>query len=125
MAISFRKPLLIVSAVIIGLLALFLAFAHMANYSDGYRAGTIVKMSHKGWLFKTYEGQLQTGSVQSGAATVWEFSVAPSNKEVLAQIETAVDKGHRVKLYYAEKIVRLPWRGDTRHFVYKVEELAN
>ena len=56
-------------------------FNYMAVYSEGNRAGKLIKFSKKGWLFKTYEGELNQGGVANpvpGTAMVnqiWKFSV--------------------------------------------------
>lgn len=97
------------------------------SYSSGYRAGNVMKISKKGIIFKTWEGQLNVGGFQDGGAngdmatTVWEFSVL--NKQVLSDIEKAVDSGHKVKLHYEEKFFQLDILGDTKYFVTKVEEV--
>ncbi len=98
------------------------------SYSDGYRAGRIMKISHKGHIFKTYEGMLDIGGLQSGedngaATTVWNFSV--KDKEVVAQIDDAVDNGYSVKLYYHEKYYHFFFWGDTKYFVYKVDKIKD
>jgi hypothetical protein len=74
------------------------------NYSDGSRAGTIVKLSKKGVLFKTWEGQLNSTMFISGDAAaaaaqnnIWDFTVD-------------------------EKYTKLPWRGDTKYIVVGIEE---
>ena len=94
------------------------AFWLFGNYSDGHRAGTVMKLGRKGFLFKSYEGELNPGMVlgdQSGAqvANVWDFSVPASDKETLAKLDSAMMSGHRAKLHYREKFVAVP--------VYKVD----
>ncbi len=101
-------------------------FYLFGSYSDGNRAGTVIKLSHKGLLFKTYEGELNLGLVlgdQSGASVsnVWEFSVPASNREALDKLDTAMARGRRAKLHYREMFAKIPWRGDTKYMVYKVE----
>ena len=96
------------------------------NYSDGYRTGTVMKISKKGVMFKTWEGQLNVGSLQDAnndgtATTTWDFSV--TDDSILTDLEKAVDNNHRVKLYYKEKFYQFDWLGDTKYFVYKVEEI--
>lgn len=99
------------------------------NYSKGYRAGTIMKLSYKGVLFKTYEGQLNTGGGfnESGDITssIWNFSVRKKEQRVLDDIQNAVDNNYRVKLYYREKYLKLPFWGDTKYFIYKVEKVLH
>lgn len=96
------------------------------NFSEGTRAGVVQKLSKKGIVIKTWEGQLNLGgfnSTETGGvgATIWDFSVRSKNQQVLKDLETASLSGERVKLYYNEKFVQLFWLGDTKYFVYKVE----
>ncbi|MEM9991973.1 MAG: hypothetical protein AAF738_09420, partial [Bacteroidota bacterium] len=96
------------------------------NYSKGYRTGTVMKLSKKGAIFKTWEGQLNVGGLQDAdgdgmSTTVWDFSVR--DERVIGDIEAAVDHGKRVKLRYNEKFYKLDYFGDTKYFVYAVEEV--
>lgn len=99
----------------------------MANFSEGYRTGVPIKVSKKGVLFKTWEGELNVGGLASspeGAIpSTWEFSIMAKENEVRTNIEEAIDNGKRVKLYYREKYIALFWKGDTKYFVYRVEIL--
>ena len=100
-----------------------------ADYSEGYRVGQIIKLSHKGYIFKTWEGTLGFGYLQQdptgGVATrLWDFSVRDSDDQVRKDIDTAIAANAKVKLYYREKYFRWPWLGDTKHFVYKVERVG-
>ena len=67
-------------------------------YSEGNRAGYLQKFSRRGWLCKTYEGELLMTSVPGVAPTVWEFSV---RDEAVARQLTDVS-GKRVVLFYEE-----------------------
>ena len=114
-----------VAAVLIAILVFI--FLSTANFSSGYRAGVPIKVSHKGVLFKTWEGQLNVGGLtnsgQGAIPTTWEFSVKGSDDGVREKIEKAITEGKRVKLSYKEKYVKFFWRGDTKYFVYDVEIL--
>ena len=91
------------------------AFDYYVPYSDGWRAGKLVKFSHKGILIKTWEGQLSTGI---GQDHLWNFSVEP--KEKLA-IEKMVDyQGKGVKIRYIERFWKIPWLGDTKYFAKEI-----
>lgn len=92
------------------------------TYSEGNRAGMLTKFSTKGYVFKTYEGELNVGSVQntggmSVANNSWAFSV--KDKELAKQL--SLMEGKMVRLHYKEKIKNLPWQGETKYFVDKVE----
>ena len=91
------------------------------SYSDGERAGVVQKFSRKGWVCKTWEGELNM-VVLPGAIpdkfffTVWDENVASSiNRNV----------GKRVALHYTEK-VGLPTScfGETRYYINRVAQLT-
>ncbi len=106
---------------------IYLIVLYQANYSTGFRAGIPAKLSKRGVLFKTWEGQLVTGVLQENAGgginNTWDFSILNSADSVQIKIEEAIAFDKRVKLYYNEKYRVLFWRGDTPYFVYKVEIL--
>ena len=103
--------------VLVVILALF------ANFSSGYRVGRIIKVSEKGYVFKTNEGQLNTGGFSEGdgdmTSSIWEFSIKRGDTEILEQLKNS--NKDMVRLYYDEKFVRIPFLGDTKYFVTKVE----
>ena len=87
------------------------------SYSSGERAGWVQKISKKGWLCKTWEGELALVSLPGSAVEKFYFTV---HDDAVAQQITQVI-GRRVSLHYEEK-VGLPTScfGDTRHFVTSV-----
>lgn len=115
------------------ILFVFLAFVIIgffiyinASFSDGFRAGTMVKISNKGYVFKTIEGELNLGNYftekGSPSTSIWSFSVNTNADSVQQKLENAVLTGKRVKLHYKEMYSKIFWRGDTKYFVYKVVE---
>src|SRR6478736_2245035 len=66
------------------------------SYSEGERAGTLQKFSTKGWICKTWEGELQISTIPGSAPILWDFSVR--NDSVAAAIEEAVAHNGRVVL---------------------------
>ena len=68
------------------------------SYSDGQRAGILQKLSRKGWLCKTNEGELAMSIVPGVAPTIWDFSVRDAR--VLPELRDAL--GKRVVLHYTE-----------------------
>lgn len=113
----------IIAALVLGLLGYY-GIANI-TYSEGVRAGTVIKISKKGYLFKTYEGELALSSVggfivnPNNAGNTWAFSV--KNKEVFDKIIQM--EGKQVSLKYKEKLRTFPWKGETRYFVYDVEAI--
>ena len=100
-----------------GLIALYLWGALTWNYSTGERAGWVQKLSKKGWICKTWEGELAMVTMPGAAQEKFFFTVWDA--DVARQINAAM--GKRVSLYYEEK-VGLPTScfGETRHWVDKV-----
>ena len=87
------------------------------SYSSGERAGWIQKFSNKGWLCKTWEGEM--AMVSMPGTTTEKFFFTAWDDDVAGQINKVM--GKRVSLHYEEK-VGIPTRcfGETRHFVTKV-----
>lgn len=96
------------------------------SYSDGERAGTVSKFSRRGYLFKTYEGVLNVGgfSGETGSLTPQYFDFSVKDDAVAQQITDAVKTGQRVTLHYEEKILRLPWNGETKYYITAVEVIG-
>lgn len=100
-----------------GLVALYFWGALNWDYSTGERAGWVQKFSRKGWICKTWEGELAMVTMPGAAQEKFFFTVW--DVEVARQINAAM--GKRVSLHYDEK-VGLPTScfGETRHWVDKV-----
>lgn len=119
------KRILVVAVIL--LIGLF-CFAYWGSYSECIRSGMVVKISKKGWIFKTYEGQLnlQTFGANKSPNIVsesFEFSVDNDRAEVIKMLEEASLSGERVSLKYTERMMTFFWRGDTKYFVTEVERL--
>lgn len=103
------------------LLAVFLLWSVFTlhwSYSDGERAGLLQKFSRKGWLCKTYEGELAISQIPGVAPQIWRFSVR--DRRVSGQVERAV--GAWVRLHYTEHPgVPTSCFAETRYFVDRVE----
>ena len=98
--------------------AAYLAFMLNWSYSDGERAGYLQKFSKKGWLCKTYEGELAMTTVPGVAPVLWNFTVR--DEAVAAQINTLL--GKRIVLHYEEhRGIPTTCYGDTNQFVNRVQ----
>lgn len=102
--------------VLIVLTALYFIFNF--TYSEGNRAGVLIKFSKKGYVFKTYEGELNIGGLGNVPNTAqmdnhWEFSVRNNAiADTLMQLE-----GKKVSLHYNEVVKNMFWDGETKYFV--------
>ena len=124
---SIKKWLKRIGAILVIIVILVFVFLNSSNYSKGFRAGVPMKVSKKGVIFKTNEGELNVGgmtdSPEGAIPSVWAFSVSKAHPEVLEKLDDAITHSKRVKLYYNEKYVKFFWKGDTKYFVYEVEIL--
>lgn len=108
--------------ILIVVLGLFGYWKYYYTYSEGYRSGLLQKLSHKGNIFKTYEGELVQRSIVSTtnvgiASEKFYFSVAiDSVAKAMQNFE-----GKNVKLHYQQKNGTLPWRGESEYIVDAIE----
>jgi hypothetical protein len=109
--------LLSLAAAVLAILALYTwASLHIA-YSEGERAGFLQKFSRKGWVCKTWEGEILLSSMPGAIPERFEFSVR--DDLVAKQLMEAM--GKRVQLTYAQhKGVPSVCFGETEYFVEKV-----
>ena len=99
------------------LFTLYVGLAFMWSYSDGERAGILQKFSRKGWVCKTYEGELAMSIVPGVTPTIWEFSVRDDH--VAPRLSGAL--GKRVVLHYTEhRGIPTTCFGSTAYFVDSV-----
>jgi hypothetical protein len=102
---------------IVLLVAGYFLFVFNWSYSEGERAGWIQKFSNKGWLCKTWEGELAMVSMPGSMSekfffTVWDDATAEQINKVM---------GKRVSLHYEEKVgIPTSCFGETRYYVTKV-----
>jgi hypothetical protein len=95
-----KKLVFVGLPVFVGLVVLYFLVVLNWNYSSGERAGWVQKFSKKGWVCKTWEGELAMVSMPGTAQekfffTVWDDDVARRINEAM---------GRRVSLHYAEKV---------------------
>ncbi|MCS6935719.1 MAG: hypothetical protein NZM35_11325 [Chitinophagales bacterium] len=118
-----KKVLFILLGVIVTGVAITLLVCNY-TYSEGTRAGVLTKLSKRGYILKTYEGELNMGGMgnipnTAPANQIWYFSVKDAAMaDTLRQYE-----GQRVVLSYEEKIKAMPWQGETNYFVVGVRKV--
>jgi hypothetical protein len=118
-----KSALTIVTGFVVAVAALFAAYIWIAfqwSYSEGERAGFMQKLSSKGWICKTWEGELSLVALPGAAPEKFIFSVR--DDAVAAKINQLV--GQRVALNY-EQHKGLPTScfGETEYFVNDIKLL--
>jgi hypothetical protein len=112
-----RKVTVILVLVVVVGFALWTWVALTFVYSNGDRAGYVQKFSKKGWIFKTWEGELAMVNLPGAMPEIFSFSV--KNDGVAQQIQQSM--GKRVRLHYEQHIgIPVSWFGETQYFVVEV-----
>lgn len=113
------KPVLAIIGSIIVVFALWTWLTLTWTYADGERAGYVQKLSKKGWICKTWEGEMAMVTMPGTVAEKFYFTVP--DDAVANQINTSV--GERVALHYEEhKWIPFSCFGETGYFVTGVRE---
>ena len=117
------KVLKSLTILLVSAIALFSLYVYVAlnwSYSSGERAGFLQKVSHKGWICKTWEGELSLVAMPGSAPEKFLFTV---RDEAVAQ-KVSDAAGKRVTLNY-EQHKGLPSScfGDTEYFVVDVKAI--
>ena len=94
----FGRFVVILLALVLVIGALWTWFSLSWAYSEGERAGILQKFSKKGWICKTYEGELALYVVGGVAPQIWYFSTR--DDKVAEQLAGAV--GSQVRIHYTE-----------------------
>lgn len=94
-------------------------------YSDGDRTGMLTKLSRRGNLFKTYEGEMMIGNIiQSSAGLANEKFYFSIDDKSLADTLTKL-QGQRVMLQYKQYRKSLFWRGDSEYIITGFTKVNN
>ena len=122
---NFLKKLILI-LLVLGV-AIF-SFMYWGTFEEGVMAGKIIRISEKGFLFKTYEGKLNLESFGAlkGASPIaesFDFSVEKGETETITTLQEVALSGERVNLYFKKRYMQFPWRGDTKYFATKIERL--
>ena len=102
------KSIIVILLIVIG----YFAFIYFVPYSEGVRAGELVKFSKKGVMFKTWEGEISQGVSE---AQIFKFSVEKGKSQVIEDLNKY--QGQFVKLSYVERYQSFFWLGDTKYFI--------
>ena len=120
-----KKYVIPIFGIIVVFFIIFLVARYSFTYSEGNRAGRLIKFSRQGFIFKTYEGEMNLGGVTNATNGnmmmnyMWDFSV---NDQAVADTLLKLEGGD-IRVHYKEKLAKLPWHGETKYLVDKVLEV--
>ena len=93
----------------------YFIFIYYIPYSEGVRSGELIKISHKGYFVKTWEGEISQGI---SGAQIFSFSVMDNNPIAIEKLKEY--QGKYVKVEYIERYKTFFWWGDSRYFIKNV-----
>lgn len=120
---------LMIVVAIIGILAAVIlpkgcGITIMPNYSSGQRTGVVVKLSKKGIFYKTWEGQMNIGSMSTdgnGVAVPTVFNFSVKDDAIAEEISRAAEEGKRITLVYEQALSRSFREGETPYLIVDVK----
>lgn len=112
-----KKILFIILGSLLALYLSYFAFVYFVPYSEGTRAGELIKFSHRGVVVKTWEGEISQGI---SGAQIFSFSVLDQDKDVIEKLKEY--QGSYVKVSYVERFATFFFWGETNYFITDVEK---
>ncbi len=95
----------------------YVAFIYYVPYSEGVRSGELIKISNKGYMVKTWEGEISQGI---SGAQIFRFSVEKKDDAIIEKLKEY--QGYYVKVNYIERYTTFFWLGDTPYYITSVEK---
>ena len=104
------------------------AYLYFGEIERGTMAGKVLRISEKGYIFKTYEGKinLETFGALKGTSPIaesFDFSIDKGDQALIQRLQDVALSGERVNLHYIKRPAHFFWRGDTRYFAIGVDRL--
>lgn len=114
---------------ILAILAIPIAGQYI-HVADGFRDGQIQRFSSRGIMVKTWEGELALegmrirvdGGGGASGGNAWGFTVDDSRADIVAKIQN-LSPSQRVRVHYKQQLTSLPWNGESKYRVERVEIL--
>jgi hypothetical protein len=120
-----KRVLGILGVVVAVVLVLIFFGRYYFVFGSGMKAGTLNYVVYKGYVFKTYEGEMiLTGLQSKGPASMSsnEFLFSITNKDLAMKL--MVNAGKEMVLHYSEYNGALPWRGYSKFVVDSIVSIA-
>ncbi len=121
---GFRKFLRWFSFFAILVISFMIYWYYFNVYSDGERTGLLTKLSHKGNVFKTYEGEILIGNFQQAQNVMVpeKFYFSVKNKKLADTLMKL--QGKIISLKYHQYRKALPWRGESLYIVTDLQRVG-
>jgi hypothetical protein len=116
---------IIIGAVLL-MVVIFILMRYYFVFGEGVKAGTLNYVVKKGYIFKTYEGEMILTGLQSKAPASMqsnEFTFSITDAELAQRL--MVNSGREMQLHYKEYNGSVPWRGYSKFVVDSVVMITN
>jgi len=113
-----KKVIISVILVVVLVVAIIVYFNYYWSFGDGYKTGHLNLMTHKGYVFKTYEGRIILSGLKGNAGGAFEipqFDFSVTDEKLGDSLMHCT--GREVELHYIEYKNSLPWRGMQKYIV--------
>ena len=120
---TFRKVVIIITLIAAVCFTIYYFICGM-TYSEGTRSGVLTKVSIKGYIFKTYEGELNIGGLDQGDGTImanriYKFSIA--DEKTYQHLDSL--QGKKIVVRYKQVIKNFFWQGESDYFVHEARPM--
>lgn len=96
------------------------------SVQKGQKSGIIVKVAKEGTLWGTYEGEMVLGGLENASGVsgrAFHFTLGQFNSDLVKQADVAMQNNRHVIISYHCDAYTLPWSGETKCFVNKIDML--
>ena len=107
-----------IAVILIGILSYWGLSSYV--YSSGTRTGIVTKISNKGYIFKTYEGELKTNAMLESFAPKEDFLFSVTDTSVYNQLQYVQANSIRATLHYEQHIIKPIWVGESVYIITQV-----
>ncbi len=121
-----RKATTIIITIVIIALIGFIYWRYFFVFAEGTKAGVLNTFQKKGYLFKTYEGQLIQSGFRGAPGTSIQsiqFSFSVTDEKVAQKLME--NSGRDMELHYKRYQGSLPWRGMQLFVIDSVYRISN
>lgn len=97
------------------------------SVQKGQKSGIIVKVAKEGKLWGTYEGEMVLGGLENASGVsgrAFYFTLGQFNSDLVKKADIAMQNNKHVIITYHCDAYTLPWSGETKCFVNKIDFVA-
>lgn len=121
-----RKTGTVIITIIVLALIAFIYWRYFFVFAEGTKAGVLNTFQKKGYVFKTYEGQLIQSGFRGNSGTAIQsnqFSFSVTDEKIAQKLME--NSGRDMELHYKRYQASLPWRGMQLFVIDSIYRISN